>query len=212
MAWRANPAGRALLEQAGGELRRTSADYPLRAARAIREWQGDVLDLVGDEGRGKRTQARVAAFGVNGIGVALMLLVFSQTGGLVGAEVGVAGGTALLAQRVLEAVFGEDAVRRLTTRAKKDLDARVEGLLSAELARFHAALDSVQVSADQAERVRAAAGQVEQMRDQELHRLALQPETGPALETGPQRRAVTLERVDDPDAEVVEAEVLERGE
>lgn len=212
VAWRANPAGRALLEQAGGELRRTSADYPLRAARAIREWQGDVLDLVGDEGRGKRTQARVAAFGVNGIGVALMLLVFSQTGGLVGAEVGVAGGTALLAQRVLEAVFGEDAVRRLTTRAKKDLDARVEGLLSAELARFHAALDSVQVSADQAERVRAAAGQVEQMRDQELHRLALQPETGPALETGPQRRAVTLERVDDPDAEVVEAEVLERGE
>ncbi len=212
IAWRANPAGRALLEQAAGDLRRASADYPLRAARAIREWQGDVLDLVSDEGRGKRRQARIAAFGVNGVGVALMLVVFSQTGGLVGAEVGVAGGTAILAQRVLEAVFGEDAVRRLTTRTKQDLDARVEGLFSAELARFHAVLGTARVSAEQAGRIRSATDQVAQHRDRELHRLALQPQTEPALEAGPRPAPVTLQQVYDPAAEVVEAEVVERGE
>ena len=181
----------------------------MRAARAIREWQGDVLDLVSDEGRGKRRQARIAAFGVNGVGVALMLVVFSQTGGLVGAEVGVAGGTAILAQRVLEAVFGEDAVRRLTTRTKQDLDARVEGLFSAELARFHAVLGTARVSA---ERIRSATDQVAQHRDRELHRLALQPQTEPALEAGPRPAPVTLQQVYDPAAEVVEAEVVERGE
>ena len=45
-------------------------------------------------------------------GIPLMMVVFSATGGVTGVEVGVAGGTAVLAQRVLEAVFGEDAVVR----------------------------------------------------------------------------------------------------
>jgi hypothetical protein len=146
-AWRANPAGRMLLDRAGADLRRVSEDYPSRAARAIRAWQGDVMELVSDEGSGRRTKARIAAFGVNGVGVALMLVAFAHTGGLVGAEVGVAGGTAVLAQRVLEAVFGDDAVRRLAKKAKDDLDARVEGLLAGELSRFHAALDGVGVEA-----------------------------------------------------------------
>ncbi len=212
-AWRSNPAGRALLEKAGSDLRRVSADYPSRAARTIREWQGDVLDIVSQEGQGKRTQARIAAFGVNGIGVALMLVVFAHTGGLVGAEVGVAGGTAILAQRVLEAVFGEDAVRRLTKRAKDDLDARMEGLLSGELARFHAALDSAGVVGEQAERIRSAVQTVEETRVEEMHRLALGPveEAQPAIEQGEQPQQVQLQQVDAPAAEVVDAEVVERG-
>ena len=69
------------------------------------------------------------ALGVNGVGVALMIVVFAHTGGLVGAEVGVAGGTAVLAQRVLEAVFGDQAIRRLAQTAKDDLDARVQALI-----------------------------------------------------------------------------------
>ena len=68
----------------------------------------------------------------------LMIVVFAHTGGLVGAEVGVAGGTAVLAQRVLEAVFGDQAVRRLAETAKEDLDARVQALMAGELLRYHA--------------------------------------------------------------------------
>ena len=59
----------------------------------MRDWQRDVLDLVRHEGADKRTTARFLALGVNGLGVALMVVVFAHTAGaLVGAEAGIAGG------------------------------------------------------------------------------------------------------------------------
>jgi energy-coupling factor transporter ATP-binding protein EcfA2 len=209
-AWRANPAGRMLLDRAGADLRRVSEDYPSRAARAIRAWQGDVMELVSDEGSGRRTKARIAAFGVNGVGVALMLVAFAHTGGLVGAEVGVAGGTAVLAQRVLEAVFGDDAVRRLAKKAKDDLDARVEGLLAGELYRFHAALDSVGIDPEQAERIRTAAVDADEGRALEMHQLGLTAVgVGETPVIAPyEREQVDLRQVEAPSAEVVDGEVL----
>ena len=209
-AWRANPAGRMLLDRAGADLRRVSEDYPSRAARAIRAWQGDVMELVSDEGSGRRTKARIAAFGVNGVGVALMLVAFAHTGGLVGAEVGVAGGTAVLAQRVLEAVFGDDAVRRLAKKAKDDLDARVEGLLAGELSRFHAALDAVGIDPQVAERIRTAAVAADEGRAQEMHQLGLTAVgVGDTPVIAPyEREQVDLRQVDAPTAEVVDGEVL----
>ncbi len=209
-AWRANPAGRMLLDRAGADLRRVSEDYPSRAARAIRAWQGDVMELVSDEGSGRRTKARIAAFGVNGVGVALMLVAFAHTGGLVGAEVGVAGGTAVLAQRVLEAVFGDDAVRRLAKKAKDDLDARVEGLLAGELSRFHAALDAVGIDPQVAERIRTAAVNADEGRALEMHQLGLTAVgEGKTPVIAPyEREQVNLRQVDASAAEVVDAEVL----
>ena len=97
---------------------------------------------------------------MNGVGVALMIVVFAHTGGLVGAEIGVAGGRPALAQRVLEAVFGDQAVRRLAETAKEDLDARVQALMANELLRYHAALGEPGQAADQAATLRAAADQV----------------------------------------------------
>ncbi len=200
-----------MLDKAGADLRRVSEDYPARAARAIRAWQGDVMEIVSNEGAGRRTKARIAAFGVNGVGVALMLVAFAHTGGLVGAEVGVAGGTAVLAQRVLEAVFGDDAVRRLAKMAKEDLDARVEGLLAGELSRFHAALDAVGVDGAQAERIRAAAREADESRIAEMHTLGLTAvgagETA-AIEPPVQPEQIDLQQVDAPTAEVVDGEVI----
>ena len=55
-----------------------------------------------------------------------MIVVFASTAFIpTGAEVGVAGGTTLLSQKVLEAVFGDQAVRRLADRARADLLDRV---------------------------------------------------------------------------------------
>ncbi len=210
-AWRANPAGRVMLDKAGADLRRVSEDYPSRAARAIRAWQGDVMDIVSTEGAGRRTKARIAAFGVNGVGVALMLVAFAHTGGLVGAEVGVAGGTAVLAQRVLEAVFGDDAVRRLAKQAKEDLDARVEGLLAGELSRFHAALEGVGLDPSQAERIRTAVKAADESRIAEMHTLGLSAVAAAeekAIEPPVQAEAVDLRQVDAPTAEVVDGEVV----
>ncbi|HET9872863.1 MAG TPA: GTPase domain-containing protein [Propionibacteriaceae bacterium] len=163
-SWQANAAGRHLLAGAPENLAHTSSGFPAAAARAIRDWQGAVLDLVADEGMGKRSQARFLALGVNGVGVALMIVVFAHTGGLIGAEVGVAGGTAVLAQRVLEAVFGDQAVRRLAQTAKEDLDGRIEALMATELMRYHAVLDGLEVDREQADRLRRAAESVERAR------------------------------------------------
>jgi hypothetical protein len=106
--WRSDPAGRQLLGT--DDLSGTSAGFPDKVAAEIRAWQGGLMELIRTEGQGKRTQARWLSFGINGLGAALMIVVFSMTAGLTGLELGVAGGTAAVGQRLLEAVFGEDAV------------------------------------------------------------------------------------------------------
>jgi len=143
LAWRTQSAGPQLLEQAGADLSRASRDFSTRADRVVRDWQAGVLDLVRTEGSDRRATARFLAYGVNGLGVALMIVVFSHSAGVTGAEVGVAGGTAVVGQRILEAVFGDQAVRRLVDEARRDLYRRVEeDLWEPELQRFLDLLDA----------------------------------------------------------------------
>ena len=70
-----------------------------------------------------------------------MLAVFAHTGGLTGGEIVVAGGTSAVGQKVLEAIFGDQAVRTLATRAREDLIERVDRLLRDEAKRFDVLLD-----------------------------------------------------------------------
>ncbi|HWN22869.1 MAG TPA: GTPase domain-containing protein [Gaiellaceae bacterium] len=158
-AWRETLGGRALLAEASG-LDTASAGLKATAEREVREWQGDVFELVRDEGMSKRTTARLASLGVNGAGLTVMLAVFVQTGGLTGAELVVAGGTSALGQKVLEAIFGDQAVRALAAKARENLVERVRRLLDAEAARFEALLDAVAPEPDTPERLRAAAASV----------------------------------------------------
>ncbi|MDQ4038218.1 MAG: dynamin family protein, partial [Actinomycetota bacterium] len=85
-AWRQTPAGAALLDRHGPGLESISPDFRESASRAIRDWQGFVMQLVREEGSDKRSVARVLAYGVNGIGVSLMIVVFASTAGVTGAE------------------------------------------------------------------------------------------------------------------------------
>ncbi len=140
-AWHADPAGSRLLD--GLRVSRSSLDLRARVADEVRSWQAGVLALVAGEGAGRRSTARALSFGVNGLGAALMVAIFASTGGLTTAEVGVAGGTAVLAQRLLEAVFGDDAVRRLTRVAEEDLARRIAGLLDEEAHRITTRLDAL---------------------------------------------------------------------
>ena len=213
-SWRANAAGRALIERADIDLSRSSEDFDRRATRAIRDWQGAVLDLVADEGMTKRSRARFYALGINGIGVALMIVVFAHTGGLVGAEIGVAGGTAVLAQRILEAVFGDQAIRRLAQTAKDDLDARVQALLAEELVRYHKILDGLAVDSEHSERLRAAASAVESAR---VGGLPATEATEAALPPGERRLAIDAPTVSQipageatEDSEIVDGELVDQ--
>ncbi len=215
-SWQAHTAGRTLLASTPADLSRSTPEFARDAARAIRDWQGAVLDLVADEGMAKRSKARFLALGVNGVGVALMIVVFAHTGGLVGAEVGVAGGTAVLAQRVLEAVFGDQAIRRLADTAKEELDSRVQALLSHELLRYHALIDDQGVRVEQADRLRRAALAVQTARTEGLPTGRPSPPVSePALAGSPGRRAIEATTITQyvvppgqPD-DVVDAELIE---
>jgi len=155
-AWRGMPGG-SLLVGRYAHLAASSPDLEERVARLVREWQDDVLALVRTEGRDRRTTAKVAAYGVNGLGVVLMLVTFAHTAGLTGTEAGIAGGTAVLGQKLLEAVFGDQAVRTLAAKARAALHDRVDQLFGAEALRYQNAVESVEATRDQGRRLSAAA-------------------------------------------------------
>jgi hypothetical protein len=158
--WRQLAAGRALLE-AAPRLDAVSPDLLERTKAEVRSWQGYVFELVRSEGESKRTTARLASLGVNGAGLTVMLAVFVSTGGLTGTEIVIAGGTSALSQKVLEAIFGDQAVRALAARARTDLLERVDRLLDAEAARFLEPLETAAPSADDLGRLPEALRSVE---------------------------------------------------
>lgn len=162
--WSGSEAGAALL-QARPDLRGSSPDLAEQVERLVRDWQGDVLDLVRAEGGDRRTNARVAAYGVNGIGLFLMLVSFAHTGGvLVAPEVAIAGGTTALAQKVLEAIFGDQAVREMAARARTLLQERVQELFAAERDRYATTAKGATVSEAQVRRLQQAAAAVQEVR------------------------------------------------
>jgi hypothetical protein len=168
-SWQSTAAGQMLLAEAGEDLGRASRDFRRKAERAVRDWQADVLEMVRTEGADKRSTARFLAFGVNGLSVALMVVVFAHTAGVTGAEAGIAGGSAVLGQKLLEAVFGDQAVRSLAERARRRLEVSVGELLDSERRRYTDLLDSLQVSPEAPERMRAAARKVDDLRYAATH-------------------------------------------
>jgi energy-coupling factor transporter ATP-binding protein EcfA2 len=178
--WQAHPAGRFVIEHSGADLGHTSADFREGAAVAIRSWQADILNLVGNAGSSKRIQARVAALGVNAVGVSLMLVAFSHTAGVTGVEVGIAGGTAVVSQKLLELIFGDEAVRRLSAQAKSLLDQRARDLMATQLDRFTATLDRLQLDPGLPASIFAISQEVDRLRGEELVSLSLQAVLTPA--------------------------------
>ena len=163
-AWTSTQPGRTLLADAPGDLGRASRDFRERADRAVRDWQQRLLETVRTEGADKRATAKVLAYGVNGLAVTLMVVVFAGTAGLTGLEVGVAGGSAVVGQKILEAVFGDQAVRRLAAQARTDLLRRSQALLDEEQARFLKVLDAAGAPSDASARLRERARAVDDAR------------------------------------------------
>jgi hypothetical protein len=70
----------------------------------------------------------------------------------------------VLGQKLLEAVFGDQAVRRLAERARQDLEVRVRELLDTERRRYLDVLDALGVDEGAADRIRAVAREVDDIR------------------------------------------------
>ncbi|CAN5765844.1 dynamin family protein [soil metagenome] len=137
-AWKMSSQGESLIA-ADAAPHQSSAQLRAGVEAEVRTWQSTVMELVREQGPARRAAGRAVSFGVNAAGAALMLVVFAHSGGLTGGEVVIAGGTAAVSQRLLEAIFGEEAVRTLATRAKGDLVKRLTRLLEAEAERFASA-------------------------------------------------------------------------
>lgn len=173
--WRASRAGRSLLarldaptpeKNAGakgdvkGEVQSAEDIFSAAVAEQIRLWQGSVLEMIREEGADKRKRARFLSLGVNATAVMLMVAAFSLTGGITGIEAGIAGGSGVVGTKLLESVFGEDAVRRMATRARTDLLERMSDLLTEHAQPFTAVLEETDPQAD-AEEIHRAAEQVQ---------------------------------------------------
>lgn len=141
-SWRVESAGRGLLGDQ--DLGRLPEDAAQRCAAVIRAWQGEVMAMIQREGAGKRTQARLLSIGLNVVTVGLMVVVFSMSAGLTGAEIGIAGASGVVGTRLLEAVFGEDAVRRMAEAARRDLETRTAVLVRELRGPWDERLDAVQ--------------------------------------------------------------------
>lgn len=175
--WKAHPAGAALLDPG---LAHASDDFAERAERLVRDWQRGVLELVREEGGDRRFVARTAAYAVNATGLAVMIGVFASTAFIpTGLELATGAGTAVAGQAVLQAIFGDQAVRNLANTARGDLLDRVATLLGEEAGRFLDRTGAARPAADSGDALRRAAVEVERAR----HRSGLTRADGPALPT-----------------------------
>ena len=169
--WRASRAGRSLLarldaptpeKNAGakgdvkGEVQSAEDIFSAAVAEQIRLWQGSVLEMIREEGADKRKRARFLSLGVNAAAVMLMVAAFSLTGGITGIEAGIAGGSGVVGTKLLESIFGEDAVRRMATRARTDLLERMADLLTEHAQPFTVVLEETDPQADAGDIHRAA--------------------------------------------------------
>ena len=137
VAWSEEPQARQALER-DPSVWSPSPDVDARLEERLQGWVTSIAEDVRTTGGPKRLLARGASVGVNATGIAVMLATFSHTGGLTGAEVGVAAATGFLNQKLLGALFGEATLVEMITRARIGLIEALGETFREELARFDA--------------------------------------------------------------------------
>ena len=158
-AWSAEPSvARVVAEHA--ELWLPSPAFDDRVRGGLNEWIDGIAADIQAHGQSKRLMAQGASVGVNALGTGVMLATFLHTGGLTGAEVGVAAATAFLNQKLLSALFGEAAMVELIQHARARLQEVLATAFEAERARFDEHLPPPGELPDLANELRTAAREV----------------------------------------------------
>ncbi len=147
-------------------LAHASPDIEELAARLVRDWQSGLVEMIQSTAGDKRMKARIMSLGLNVVTVTLMIIVFASTAGLTGGEIAIAGGSAVVGQKLLETVFGEESVRRMATRAREDLDERATALLASERARYREITDELTAGTSAGELLDAATSAEQAVRAQ----------------------------------------------
>ncbi|MFL5714212.1 MAG: GTPase [Chloroflexota bacterium] len=142
------------------ELWLPSPTFDDRVRAGLDEWMDGIAAEIQAEGQSKRLLARGASLGVNVLGTSVMLATFLHTGGLTGAEVGVAAATAFVNQKLLSALFGEAAMVELIQHARQRLDEVLATAFAAERARYDQHLPATGELSELARELRTAGREI----------------------------------------------------
>jgi energy-coupling factor transporter ATP-binding protein EcfA2 len=133
-----------------------SPDLAARIQPRLHEWVASIATDVQARGAGKRDLAFGVSLGVNALAVAAMVGVFAHTAGVTGTELGIVAATGFLNQKLLQAIFGEAAMREMIAGARERLEALLGDEFSKERTRYDRLVaDPVELGA-LAEELRAA--------------------------------------------------------
>jgi energy-coupling factor transporter ATP-binding protein EcfA2 len=130
-----------------------SPNLATRIQPRLHEWVASIATDVQARGAGKRDLAFGVSLGVNALAVAAMVGVFAHTAGVTGTELGIVAATGFLNQKLLQAIFGEAAMREMIAGARERLEALLKDEFSNERDRYD------RLTADPAE-LRALAGEL----------------------------------------------------
>jgi hypothetical protein len=123
----------------------------------LARWGEDIATEIRVIGEERRGWAKMATVGLNVLGTSAMLAVFVHTGGLTGAELGIGAATAVVNQKLLEAILGEANVSAFVNRAKARLSGILDMIFQDEQQRFIDGLGVMAIPTDLADRMQKAA-------------------------------------------------------
>ena len=113
-----------------------SPDLAARIRPQLHEWVASIATDVQARGAGKRDLAFGVSLGVNALAIAAMVGVFAATAGVTGTELGIVAATGFLNQKLLQAIFGEAAMREMIANARERLEALIDDEFSKERDRY----------------------------------------------------------------------------
>lgn len=155
-SWLDNRFGEAALAKQS-QLWGASADLGDRLRRDLATWTAEIGEEIRTLGEQRQGWAKAASIGVNAVGTSLILAVFLHTGGLTGTEVGIAAATAVVNQKILEAIFGEANVAAFVSRARNGLGLILDHAFADERERYASALAAVTSEKESGDHLRQAA-------------------------------------------------------
>jgi energy-coupling factor transporter ATP-binding protein EcfA2 len=170
-----------------------SSAFDAALRERLERWISGIADDVRETGGQKRFLARGASVGVNAAGIGVMLATFANTGGITGAEVGIAAATGFLNQKLLEALFGEAAMVEMIARARSRLNDAITESFVDEEARYERLVPDGDALRTLAAKLRASAAEVADLRDRGIGdpapEAARSPEAGPSPSVSEQESA-----------------------
>lgn len=113
-----------------------SPDLAARIQPELRDWVASIATDVQARGAGKRNLAFGVSLGVNALTVAAMVGVFAHTAGVTGTELGIVAATGFLNQKLMQAIFGEAAMREMIANARNRLEALLRDEFLKERSRY----------------------------------------------------------------------------